>query len=432
MALLTLALSGCISLKANEVAQTIPGKITIRTVVCASNDLAKPTLPQCADANTFAGDNDNADGAKAGKGQLLVGFRVPIDVVGPGSFSTKDPAVVFTQSTSYGSELHRLFPPPADQQWIGYISAVGDYAPTKTSVLAMEPEFTLPTSVAGTFRWRTVVGFREGADAAAPVSCPQPDPNLPTHCVDSPAANRIRSDEANPVSNFGIVGGTTTTVFAGTTAVVPFKLRYADARHLGPKSFVLAARTDVPQTTARAAPPSQPANPDTTTVVAAQVPVPANTPAGRYAVTLAGGIGTPPVTRSASSTIVVEALPKQGNSPPPLVAVGSIDYSFLKVRAGRKVARMLVTKAPAKGTVAVTCRGGGCAFKAKTIKDRRTVSLAKLFRGRTLRPNAAVIVRIAGPNRIVKEITFKIHRSRKTEATKRCRPPGAKKTLSCA
>ena len=211
LALVALAVSGCMSLKENKVVQTTPGKVTIRTVVCASNFAANKALAECGPANLFAVDNNRADATAAKKGQLLVGFRVPTGAEGPASFSTKSPAIAFTKSDTYAGELRRLFPPPADQQWIGYISAVGDYDPKGTRVLEMEPEFTLPASATGApFRWRTVVGFREGGDAAAPVSCPQPDPNVANRCIESPADNRIRTDEVNAVSDFDVLGGATT------------------------------------------------------------------------------------------------------------------------------------------------------------------------------------------------------------------------------
>jgi hypothetical protein len=432
VALVALALSGCMSLKENKVVQTTPGKVTIRTVVCASNYAMTKGVPECGPGNLFAIDNNRADATAAKKGQLLVGFRVPIGTDGPLGFSTKGPVIAFTKSDTYAGELRRLYPPPTDQQWVGYISAVGDYAPAGPRLLEMEPEFTLPASAAGSpFRWRTVVGFREGGDAAAPVSCPQPDPKVANRCIESPADARIRTDEVNAVSDFGVLG-TTTTAFPGTIAVVPFKLRYADAADLGRKSFSLSARTQLPATSARALPGTLAANPDSTAEVLVQVPVPTSTPAGRYQVALVGAIGSPELTRAGTGTIVVEPLPQQGDTPP-LPAAGKIDFTFLKVRGGRKVARLKVTKVPAKGTVSATCRGRGCAFRSKTVKGRRTVSLAKRFRGRTLRPSTVILVRIAGPNRISKEITFTIRKGgQKTAAKQRCRPPEAKKTLRCA
>jgi hypothetical protein len=424
--LLALAFSSCISLKENKVVQTTPGKVTIRTVVCASNyGVAKS---DCAATNVFATHNNPANADQAKKGQLLVGFRVPMGVIPPARFSTKSPAVSFTRSETYTSELKRLFE-PLDQQWIGYISAVVDYKPDGPRVLAMEPEFTLPAASAGAFRWRSVVGFREGAEAAAPVSCPKPPAPNANPCIESPAETRIRTDEVTPISDFGVIGATTT-AFPGTTAVVPFKLRYFDGARLGRQLFSFSAGTALPRTNARVAAQTF-APPNSITEVQVQVPVPTGA-AGQHEVTLRGAIGSPPVVREAKGTIIVAPLPQQGNKPRPRKAVGNVDFTFRKVgRNGRKVIRMVVTGVPAKGTVAIRCRGRGCAFKSKTVKGRGTLSLTKQFRGRTLRPVTVIMVRIGGPNRIAKEISFKIRKGKKTAATMRCRPPGAKKTLEC-
>jgi hypothetical protein len=417
------------SLKENKVVQTTPGKVTIRTVVCASNYAANK---ECGPGNLFAGDNNRADATAAKTGQMLVGFRVPVGAEGPAGFSTKNPAVAFTKSDSYAAEMRRLFPPLADQQWIGYISAVGDFKPAGPRVLEIEPEFTLPASAAGRpFRWRTVIGFREGSDAAAPVSCPQPDPKVANLCVESPADIRIQSDEANAVSDFALLGGGTTTVFPGTTAVVPFKLAYADAAHLGKQSFSLSARTALPRTSARIAAQVL-ANPDSNSDVEAEVPVPTNTPAGRYSVALTGAIGAPAVTRAATGTIVVEPVPQLPNKPAPLPAVGRVKFGWLATRSGgMKFTRLLVTGAPARGTVTVRCRGGGCPRGPKPIKHRPTVNLSGQFRGRALRPHAIVTIRITEGNRIAKEIGLTVRGPRAPATKVRCRPPGAKKTLPC-
>jgi hypothetical protein len=431
LTLLALALSSCMSLKENTVVQTTPGKVTIRTVVCASNYANVES--ECAAKNVFATHNNQADANQDKTGQLLVGFRVPIGVTAPTSFSTKDPAVSFTRSATYARELKRLFEPPPDQQWIGYISAVGDYKPTGPRLLAMEPEFTLPEGAAGTaFRWRSVVGFREGADAAAPVSCPQPPGSTANPCIESPAEARIPSDEVTTaISDFGVVGATTT-AFPGTTAVVPFKLRYSDAARLGRQPFSFRASTALPRTNARA-PGQILANPNDSTEVQVQVPVPTGTAAGRHEVTLRGGIGSPPAVREATGTIIVAALPQQGDKPPPLPAVGRVKFAWLPTRSrGLRFTRLVATDVPSGATVTVRCRGGGCPPRSKPIKRRRsTVSLSRQFRGRTLRRRAVVTIRIAARNRIAKEFTLTIRGPVEPDPKVRCRPPGGTKALRC-
>ena len=59
------------------------------------------------------------------------------------------------------------------------------------------------------------------------------------------------------------------------------------------------------------------------------------------------------------------------------------------------------------------------------------MSLAKQFRGRTLRPITVITIGITGPNRIAKGISLTIRKG-KTVGKQRCRPPQAKKTLPCA
>jgi hypothetical protein len=437
LALVAPALSGCLSLQATEVVkQTTPGKVTIRTVVCASDYPAPPTpalaWSDCQPTNIAEGDNDRTDATQAGTGHLLVGFRVPRGTDGPPSFLTTNGA--FSRSDTYTRELVQSFPPPADQQWIGYISTNNSFNPAEAKNAAaarsveFAADFTLPSSAApltGPFRWRTVVGFQVG-DPAAEVVCP--DDAAKNQCFDSPTPGQVLKDIPTPVSDFGLLGGTTTTVFPGTTAVVPFKLRYADAANLGRKSFSLGAEADMPQTNARPDPQTLSANSNSTTDVTAKVPVPTNMPAGRYPVTLTGGTGTPPVTRAATATIVVASLP-QGTKPLPASGNVSLITRLVRSGRGRKIIRLVVTGIPRGGTVTALCRRG-CAFKSKKIKRRRTVNLARFFRGRTLRPQTVVNLTVTGPKRIGKEFRITIRKVQRPIIV-RCRPPGAKKALEC-
>ncbi|MEA2137136.1 MAG: hypothetical protein QOG56_286 [Solirubrobacteraceae bacterium] len=437
LALFALALSGCMSLKENKIVQTTPGKVTIRTVLCASNYAKVSGLPDCNKDSVFEIHNNTADATAAKDGQLLVGFRVALGANGPDSFQSKDGVAVFTKSPTYTGELRRLLPPAAGQQWIGYISNFGHYDPAGLRILELEPDFTLPAAGSSApLQWRTVVGFREGNPAApnpnAAVSCSDDLVNV-NPCLESPPLDRARVDLTQPVSDFAVLGGATTTAFAGTTAVLPFKLRYSDGAKLGRRSFSLSARTQLPQLSAKTA-PTLSLDSDATSDTTVQVQLPAGAPAGRFAVALTAAIGSPPVERAAAGTIEVVAVPQVG-SKPPLPASGNVDFGFVTPRsgAGRKVTRMAVTGVPAGGTVRVTCRGGGCAFKTKAIKGRRTVNLAKTFRSRTLRPRTVVRLAITGPNRIAKEFTFTIRSGpRKVLVASRCRPPAAKTALRCA
>ena len=61
--------------------------------------------------------------------QVLIGLQLPSAVTPPASFtSTGLEALPFAQSPTYAAELQRLAPAPAGARWVGYISAVIDYA----------------------------------------------------------------------------------------------------------------------------------------------------------------------------------------------------------------------------------------------------------------------------------------------------------------
>lgn len=87
--------------------------------------------------------------------------------------------VTVTQNASYSSELTRLFPPPATQKWVGYVSNPQTF--NTAGVLAFEllPEFTLPRAADGgpfvtPFLYRTVSGIRRAEPPALttrPVVC---------------------------------------------------------------------------------------------------------------------------------------------------------------------------------------------------------------------------------------------------------------------
>jgi hypothetical protein len=442
LALLTVALSGCLSLKSNEASQTTPGKVTLKAVVCASNYNHKtppppPNWTDCQENNVVARDNRRSDATDSGDGRLLVGFRIPAGADGLASFSNPQ-GITFSKSESYTKELERAFPPPADQHWIGYISGVGAYAPTTDASkrrIEFQADFTLPKSAGGApftgqFRWREVVGFRSENTPAEPVSCPGPaDNNI---CFDSPPPATVRTDTPTAVSDFGVLGGATTTAYAGTTAVVPFSLRYSDGARLGRKSFSLSAATDLPHTTAVTEPRTIAVPPNSSNDATTRVPVPANTPPGQYTVTLSAAIGAPAVTRSNTARIVVAPVPVQGSGSSPPAPNPARVRNIWALRSGRTTVRTLVvTDVPAGGTVTTTCRGRGCPPKSKASKGRRRVNLTPLFRRRKLRSGAVVEIRVGAPNYISKRFTFTMHKRSLPTPKLRCVPPGAKKTLPC-
>jgi hypothetical protein len=433
LAVLTVALSGCLSLKTNGASQTSPGKVTIKAVVCASKYVAPLDWTDCQANNVALKDAARADATQDGFGQILVAFRVPIGTLGPQSLSSKD-GTSFAVSQSYTAELQRLFAAPADQQWVGYISGVKEYkhAVAANRVGELSVEFSLPKSADGTprptFRWRQVVGFRQGGNADAPVVCGN-DP-VGKYCVDSPPHDQISADVTTNVTDFGVVPGAGATVYAGTTARVPFQLSYSDKAALGRKTFALTATAALPNASALAAPSTIDAPPNTSSPADVLVRVPPGTPGGRYTVTLSAAIGSPPVTRTNTGTVFVQPLPP---GPPPTLIQSPIDTDFIPTRAGTKVNRLVVQQVPAGGVVTVRCvRGGGhCPFKSKTFKSRRTVALTKFFR-RKLRPRTMLEVGITADRRIGRVLQYKVRKAPFGPAKKTlCEPPGSPKPLPC-
>jgi hypothetical protein len=440
LVVLTVALGGCVSLKSNDASQTTPGKVTLTAVICASNykHAAAPDWTDCQPGNVgkilFA-DDSGEDATQDGFGQMLIGFRVPIGATGPPSFTSKDGAVAFTTSPSYTAELQRVFPASADQQWIGYISTVREYNHTieanRRGELAVD--FKLPTAPGGapfaTFRWREVVGFRQGGNADAPVVCGNDAASR--YCVDSPPHAAVSDDLKTDVSDFGVLAGSSVTVYAGTTARVPFQLRYTDKAGLGRKTFSLTAGSELPLASAAADPRSIDAAPNSSNPATVLVRVPASTPGGRYTVTLSAGIGSPAITRTNTGTIFVQPLPP-GPAPSPILS--PVDNQWTPTRSGTtKVDRLVVRNVPRGGVVTARClRGrGSCAFKSKTFKRRRTVKLTTLFRGRKLRTGTVVEVGITADRRIGKVIRYTVRKRRPPTTRTLCEPPGAHKPLSC-
>jgi hypothetical protein len=439
LVLLAVALSGCLSLKSTGAAQTTPGKITLKVVVCASNykHVGAPNWTDCQPGpvgKIVAEDVNREDATTGGFGQILVGFRVPLNTVHPTVFSSKDGATDFTLSASYTTELQRLFPAPGDQQWVGYISTVKEYKPAVAAsrVGELDVDFGLPTSADGAplaaFRWRPVVGFRQGGDADAAVTCGNDAAGK--YCVDSPPRAQMSDDITTNVSDFGVLPGASTTAYAGTTARVPFALRYSDKAKLGRTSFSLTTTTDVPNGRALPDLPTIDAAPDSTNAASALVAVPAGTPGGRYSVTLSAATGAPKTARVNSGTIFVQPLPP---GPAPLPINSPVENNWDAKRSGTRVKSLKVTQVPSGGAVTIRCLRGGrsCAFKSKTVKQRRTVSLTKLFRHRKLRPRTVVEVNITAPQRIGKLIRYTMRTSRLPKKQTLCEPPGAPKPLPC-
>jgi hypothetical protein len=125
----------------------------------------------------------------------------------------------------------------------------------------------------------------------------------------------------------------------------------------------------------------------------------------------------------------------------------SISY---RARAFRRFSRLTSLSArngvPKGATIRMTCRGKGCPFKTKTIRQRKTaktVSLTKHF-GRTvgkgkrkrripakLRPKVQIEVRVTAPRAIGRYRTITIRASKKPRSRAGCLAAGTSRKIAC-
>ncbi len=313
LALLAVVVSGCVSIKSQSASQRLPGFVTLRLDLCVS-DRDGSTYADCDPGrNTAEGDNglDGDDGS--GRGQLLVGFRVPVGTGSPSSFVSSDGSATFTRNASYSAALQARFAAPVGFRWEGYSSTELPFDPILPDdrTTRLEPEFVLPQGVdgepyAGPFMWRAVVGFRQtgagAANAGDPVDC---SPLSGAVCFDSPNAGIATSLSAD-VSDVVVRAGSGGVVGQGAIADVTFGIFNRDGGGLGPRTVALSASSNLPGATAVPVARSVTVGADATAQATVRVTVPAGTPLGTYTVSLTASSGAAPeLRRSNTATITV-------------------------------------------------------------------------------------------------------------------------------
>lgn len=305
-------LSGCVVFVAPPTAgqQDVIGKVRSQFTVCVSganddppggpNTGNEPDHPGCPDfGNSSASPSSNQDG------QLLLGFRVPAGADPPATFhSSAGEALTMTRSPSYEAQLQSLVPPPAGQQWVGYISNVyhydggADETPAKQASFAVD--FGLPPAsggqpFTGPFGIRPVVGVRRVNDtdpsssnpSSRPVSCGDRvfggDDFPSTVCIDSPDKATTATNINVPTRDLAVVGSRVR-VDPGHTATVPFTAKLAGDAPGQP--FSLAAATNLHGAVASASRGLFTPGANSKTSLAADVRVPHRAAAGVYLVAL--------------------------------------------------------------------------------------------------------------------------------------------------
>src|SRR3954452_18831224 len=122
--LLAVVSSGCVAIKQQIALQSrLPGFVTLRLDICTS-DRDHDTYFSCTptirggSAGTAEPDNGlDGDENGTGRGQLLVGYRVPDGTGSPADFTSSDGQLVFVRRDDYTAALTKAFPPAAGFHW---------------------------------------------------------------------------------------------------------------------------------------------------------------------------------------------------------------------------------------------------------------------------------------------------------------------------
>ena len=469
LAVLAGTLTGCVSIKSQTAVQRAPGVVELRGVVCAS-DYDSSHSATCRRTNVAERDNSTGDAEQNGLGQLLVGFRVPEGTSAPAGFPSDAADVIFSVSPSYSAELERLFPTGEGERWAGYVSTAKRFDRDEPAdrVTGFRPEFGLPPTPGGfdgPFGWRLVAGVRElgsADDAGKPVECASG-----FRCADSPPNDppRFPPNLQTPVSDFGFPAAAGANAPAGETAVVSFPLRYTDGAGLGAQDVALSATTDVPS--ASATPPATLRIAPGTTAVDVSVSVPPATAPGTYSVTLKAAVGSPPVERSSTATLVVAPPPPPGDrdrdgvlDPSDRCADtprGAFDSDndgcvgpYRRISAtpsggwdvgdrGLTIGSMRIKGLPRGARVELRC--GGCRVR-QTLTAKRSMVDLKRLRGKTLRRGTGFTVKLTRTGFIGQEITLTLRRfghtrrdfqriaRRPFETRRRCIPVGGTRSAA--
>jgi virginiamycin B lyase len=111
----------------------------------------------------------------------------------------------------------------------------------------------------------------------------------------------------------------------------------------------------------------------------------------------------------------------------------SVDVRWSTQRRATRFTRLTLGALPAKAIVSLSCRGGGCGFKAYEIKVKRAVGRTDLLpglKGSRLRRGAVVVLRLARSGQATTVIRWRI--GPPTRRTTSCLAPGARVEKPCA
>jgi hypothetical protein len=137
----------------------------------------------------------------------------------------------------------------------------------------------------------------------------------------------------------------------------------------------------------------------------------------------------------AKRTFTLAALPTgPGGAGGPFVVDVGLSYKWAVGKRLTKILRLRLLRLKPGMTVRVGCAGRGCPFKFRkpAVKRKPTLNLARLFKGRKLKPGAVIEIRVASPGFTGKVFRYVIRKGRKgPKGVVLCLPEGAKKPSKC-
>jgi Ca2+-binding RTX toxin-like protein len=343
VAVMAIALSGCVIIKSNSSAQLDGiGSVQITTNFCASDTASNNagySPPDSACQGAGKGGNTGGEALNSSS-QLLVAYRIPTEASAPNTIVTTNPgggsAFTFSQNSSYTSELQTLSPAPSGQQWVGYVSTTQAYTTAGNQYFTVAPKFTLQQEADGSpfegpFNYRVVVGTRTVTGpflGTRPVEC---DASITatsdggtTVCADSPSPASIATNLQQPTQDLGILDAPgTESVNQGKVARVKFQVDYAGDGNPAP-DFDLSAATSIPGATAL---PSTPVlTPEEgTEQLRVIVRAPVDTPPGHFDVTLVASLPTGETRTSTHDVLVTPTTVRCDTSAPTIAGTRGDD-----------------------------------------------------------------------------------------------------------
>lgn len=136
-----------------------------------------------------------------------------------------------------------------------------------------------------------------------------------------------------------------------------------------------------------------------------------------------------------TTTFTTPAAPPIAQNPPPVPdrLAALIRFRWRVLPAATRLTRVRTERLAGGETVRITCRGRGCPFRARTVRDVRAGSrrFDRLFVRRRLRPGVRVQVRITKAAAVGVVATLHVRRGRKPRIVRRCLPPGVATPTRC-